>query len=303
MSALELCEKYFACRDVYKLFGIERTANEKEIKKGYYKLSLLVHPDRVPESEKANATEKFKLLSKLYQILTDKEKRKLYDEQGIIDDDDDLENLDAKLNNWLDLWRKLFKPLTVEDIENYEKSYINSPLERADIRKAYLAVKGCINKIIDEVPFMKVEDEPRLQEIVRSMIDAGEVPEYKIFTEEPIQKRKRRHKKYAKESKEAAEIAAEIKKKSEANNSNVTNDGDMGSLEKAIIARQRSRENNFNSIIDKLMQKYGNEDNECEDDSIDITLSSKKKKKTTSKTDKTKGRQLHNVKVGKIKKK
>lgn len=299
MATLELCEKYFDTRDVYKLFGVEKTAEEKELKKAYYKISLLVHPDRVPETQKEEATEKFKLLSKLYQILTDKSKRALYDEQGIIDDDDD--NLEGKLNNWLELWRKLFKPLTEEDINNYEKSYVGSDLEKTDIKKAYLGGKGCINYMINHVPFMKVEDEPRMQEIVKQMIADGEVPEYKIFTEEPEQKRKKRHKKYARESKEAEEIKAKIEAK---NKKRADAAGPAtGSLEQAIMARQKSRESGFNSLMDKLMEKYGNEDDE--DDVLDFGTYekvNKTKKKSQKKAAKGSDSPLHAVKNGKVKK-
>lgn len=304
MSTLELCEKYFSTRDVYKLFEVEKTAVEKDIKKAYYKLSLLVHPDRVPEAQKEAATEKFKLLSKLYQILADKDKRALYDEQGIIDDDED--NLEGKLNNWLELWRKLFKPLTEEDINNYEKSYVGSELEKTDIKKAYLAGKGCINQMINAVPFMKVEDEPRMQEIIKEMIAAGEVPEYKIFTEEPDNKRKKRHKKYARESKEAEEIKAKIhamnkKRADAAGTAPMSSAG--GSLEQAIMARQSSREHGFNSLMDKLMEKYGNED---DDDGVDFEVYEKVKKSKRKSQKKspvtTEKSPLHGVKAGRVKK-
>ncbi len=54
------------------------------VKKAYYKLSLKVHPDRVEEQKKENATEKFQTLGKVYSILSDQEKRKVYDETGIL---------------------------------------------------------------------------------------------------------------------------------------------------------------------------------------------------------------------------
>lgn len=297
MTTLGLCEEYFDTKDVYKIFSVEKTANAKELKKAYYKLSLLVHPDRVPEAQKEAATEKFKLLSKLYQILTDKDKRALYDEQGIIDDDDD--NLEGKLNNWLELWRKLFKPLTNEDINNYEKSYVDSELERADIKKAYLGGKGCINYMINCVPFMKVEDEPRIQAIVSKMIEDGDVPEFKQFTEEPSQKRKRRHQKYARESKEAQIIKKKIEEK---NKKKADAAGSAVGLEQAIMRRQQSREDGFNSLMDKLMAKYGNED----DDTVDFeTLGKSRGKKKGNKkpqSSKDKDKPLHTVKNGKVRK-
>lgn len=44
---------------------------------------------------------------------------------------------------------------------------IGSDLEKADLKKAYLNCKGCINQMMNCIPFMAVEDEPRFQEIVK----------------------------------------------------------------------------------------------------------------------------------------
>lgn len=46
--------------------------------------------------------------------------------------------------------------------------FAGSETEERDIRKAYLAGKGCINYMMDSVPFMTVEDEPRISGIVQS---------------------------------------------------------------------------------------------------------------------------------------
>lgn len=81
-------------------------------------MSLLVHPDRVAESEKEEATEKFKILTKINTVLTDPSKKALYDEQGIIDDDGESDT------NWMKLWREFFKPITTTDIEKFHQSYI-----------------------------------------------------------------------------------------------------------------------------------------------------------------------------------
>ncbi|XP_055921179.1 J domain-containing protein CG6693 [Eupeodes corollae] len=259
-SLLECCEKYFNTRNLYELLEIPKESLEKDIKKAYYKISLKVHPDRVPEDEKEIATEKFKVLGKVHQVLTDKNKKALYDEQGVIEDDDE----EGSLSTWLELWKKIFKPITTEEIENYEKEYVGSELERADIKKAYVGGKGCINHIINSVPFIAVEDEPRLKEIVQEMIDAEEVPEFKIFTNEPAAKRKRRHQKYAREKVESDELKKKIKQ-----SSNLT-------LEQQIMKRQESRQNSFSSLMDKLIEKYGDED---DDDIVDFDEIVKKNKK------------------------
>ncbi|XP_055378363.1 J domain-containing protein CG6693 [Condylostylus longicornis] len=270
-STLELCEKYFGTQDIYEILSIEKTVSDKEIKKAYYRLSLKVHPDRVPEEEKQIATEKFKVLSKLNEVLTDKNKKSLYDEKGIIDDDDD----EGKLGTWLELWRKIFKPITKEDIDNFKKEYIGSDLEKRDILKAYTSGKGCIDYMMQCVPFMDIEDEPRIKDIVLQMIKNKEVPEYKIFTNEPESKKKRRHKKYTKERKAAAKEIEKINKKE--------------SLEQQIMKKQQERSSAFSSLIDRLSQKYGNEENESDDPEFDISnLYSKKKAAKGKKSEKAK---------------
>ncbi|XP_030563915.1 J domain-containing protein CG6693 [Drosophila novamexicana] len=294
MSTLELCEKYFETRDVYKLMGIAKDAKEKEIKKAYHKLSLLVHPDRVPDAQKDESTEKFKVLSKIYQVLTDTQKRALFDEQGIIDDDDE-----GKLTNWLDLWSNIFKPLTEEDISKFEKEYIGSELERTDIKKAYLGGKGCMNYIMNHVPFMKVEDEPRFKEIVAAMIAADEVPEYKIFTEEPAAKRNKRHKKYARESKEAAIIKERNQRRrdKDAEAAQESSGGD-GNLEQQILSRKNQRECNYNSLMDRLLEKYGGEE---DSDTFDFSVLDKKRKLKKSKQGQ-KAAKINGVKNGRVEK-
>lgn len=132
------------------------------VKKAYYRLSLQVHPDRVDEADKEEATEKFKILTKINTVLTDPNKKAIYDEQGIIDDDGD-----SDLTNWLTLWRQFFKPVTVTDIEKFHKEYIGSEAEVRDIRKAYTGGKGCLNYMMNSVPFMTIEDEPRIIELVK----------------------------------------------------------------------------------------------------------------------------------------
>ncbi|MBV9469659.1 MAG: J domain-containing protein, partial [Abitibacteriaceae bacterium] len=67
-------------KDYYKILGIARTADEKEIKKAYRKLARQHHPDINPNNKGAEA--KFKEINEAYQVLSDKEKRTLYDQFG-----------------------------------------------------------------------------------------------------------------------------------------------------------------------------------------------------------------------------
>jgi molecular chaperone DnaJ len=67
-------------KDLYATLGVARTATTDEIKKAYRKLARKYHPDLNPGNRQAE--ERFKQLSVAHDVLSDPEKRKLYDEFG-----------------------------------------------------------------------------------------------------------------------------------------------------------------------------------------------------------------------------
>ena len=69
-----------AKRYLYEVLGISKTADEKAIKKAYRKLAKKYHPDMNPGDK--TAEQKFKEVTDAYNILSDPEKRKLYDQYG-----------------------------------------------------------------------------------------------------------------------------------------------------------------------------------------------------------------------------
>ncbi|KAK2953555.1 putative Chaperone protein DnaJ [Blattamonas nauphoetae] len=71
----------FMGADYYQVLGVQRNATEDEIKKAYKKLALKWHPDRNPDN-KEKATEEFKKIGEAYEVLSDQEKRKIYDRYG-----------------------------------------------------------------------------------------------------------------------------------------------------------------------------------------------------------------------------
>lgn len=67
-------------QDYYEVLGIGKQADEKEIKRAYRKLAKKYHPDTNPGDKVAE--QKFKEVTEAYNVLSDKEKKKLYDQFG-----------------------------------------------------------------------------------------------------------------------------------------------------------------------------------------------------------------------------
>tara|TARA_R110002110_G_scaffold245617_5_gene462079 strand:- start:23417 stop:24541 length:1125 start_codon:yes stop_codon:yes gene_type:complete len=67
-------------RDYYEVLGVEKAADEKEIKKAYRRVAMKYHPDRNPDDP--DADEKFKEATEAYDVLMNSEKRAAYDRFG-----------------------------------------------------------------------------------------------------------------------------------------------------------------------------------------------------------------------------
>lgn len=69
-----------AKRDYYEVLGVQKNATKDEIKKGYRKLAIQYHPDKNQGNKEAE--EKFKEATEAYEILSDDQKRQIYDQYG-----------------------------------------------------------------------------------------------------------------------------------------------------------------------------------------------------------------------------
>ncbi|MCO5609831.1 hypothetical protein L7F22_064063 [Adiantum nelumboides] len=68
--------------DYYAVLKVRKSASADELKRAYRKLAMKWHPDNCPQEETRSALNRFKNISHAYEVLSDPEKRKIYDELG-----------------------------------------------------------------------------------------------------------------------------------------------------------------------------------------------------------------------------
>lgn len=68
--------------DYYKVLGVNRDASDGDLKKAYRKLAVKWHPDKNAD-KKEEAAKRFKEINEAYEVLSDKEKRAVYDQFGV----------------------------------------------------------------------------------------------------------------------------------------------------------------------------------------------------------------------------
>ena len=73
--------KWLGKRDYYEVLGVSKTATDDELKKAYRKLAKKYHPDANPDN-KEEAEAKFKEVNEAYEVLSDSQKRQMYDQFG-----------------------------------------------------------------------------------------------------------------------------------------------------------------------------------------------------------------------------
>ena len=244
--------------NLYSLLGVEKTASNAEIKKAYRRLVFLYHPDK--NKTDPNAGAKFANITKAYKILSNPESRRIYDETGDYDDEDE-----GKINiqETLNYFRKIYSP---KDIESFEKKYINSKDEEEDLINFYKSNDGDIRKILEWIPFSKNEDVERYIKIYE-----------KLFKKKTLNK----NKKFEESKKKVQLIKIDVEEAKEA-------EKEMDILTKAIVGKKRKR--NYNEYLDNLKERYAkDEDDEGEIDDAEFekiksTLGKKSKTKSKSKS-------------------
>ncbi|NXQ98843.1 DNJC9 protein, partial [Sagittarius serpentarius] len=242
MGLLEQCEAAFGSPDLYCVLGVRREASPDEIRRGYRRASLRVHPDRVDPAAKEEATRRFQILGKAYAVLSDVEQRAVYDEHGTVDEEGEALRDEW---DWQEYWRLLFKKVTVKDIEDFEKNYKGSEEELADIKAAYMDFEGDMDSIMESVLCADYTDEPRIRKIIEKAIESGEVPRYKSFVKESKKKTTARKRRVEEEAREAEKTKDEL---------GLGGEDDLKAL---IESRNKDRKKEMDDFLAQLEAKYG----------------------------------------------
>ncbi|CAN0503162.1 unnamed protein product [Ectocarpus sp. 8 AP-2014] len=105
-------------KSLYDILDIPPTATAGVIKKAYFKLALKCHPDKCPGDDAAKGL--FQALSLVHSVLSDPERRSLYDETGDIAEEGQDDKAEGEESQY---WRTLFPKITVADIESFGNKY------------------------------------------------------------------------------------------------------------------------------------------------------------------------------------
>lgn len=133
------------------------------------------HPDKNPEDPQAR--EKFQKLKEAYDILIHPEKRKEYDETGRVGEEFNEGTFEAAYN----YYRTLYKKVTPEDINSFEKKYRFGPMEEEDLVNFYNEHKGNMAALIESIPLSTNEDIPRFIEFFEKAIETEKLKHFKAF--------------------------------------------------------------------------------------------------------------------------
>ena len=165
-------------KSLYEILNVEKTASASEIKRAYHKAALRLHPDKNPS---ADAAAKFQTLQKVYGVLGDEEKRKVYDETGRTED---AELSGDSFKNLYEYYRGLYRKVTEDDVDAFFRTYRGSEEERQDVVNAYEKFQGDMSKVFMWVMCSEeAKDAHRFADMVTDAIADGSATSFEAFTE------------------------------------------------------------------------------------------------------------------------
>ena len=214
--------------NLYSLLGVEKTATKAEIRKAYRRLVFLCHPDK--NKTDPDASTKFANISRAYKILSNTESRKMYDETGEYDEENQGE---INISETLNYFRKIYSP---KDIDNFQKKYVGSKDEEEDLINFYNENGGDMTSLLEWIPLSKNGDVERYMKVYEKLFKNKKIKKNKKFDETKDKV------KLLKEDKDEAKEAGEA----------------LDKLTKQIMGKKRKR--NYGEYLDNLKNKYAKDE-------------------------------------------
>lgn len=183
--------KLFGTTDLYKILEIDSAATINEgiidkqwflnilikwilfsVKKSYYRLARIHHPDKSDIGGKSTAATKFNIIHQAYIILSNPETRLKYDSEG--------PNVLFARATIAGEWENYLRTTTTDDFKDASALYKDSNSEKVDILREFVSGNGSMIHLLNNIPFMRKGDEIRITKIVQNAIEAKEIPRIAI---------------------------------------------------------------------------------------------------------------------------
>jgi DnaJ homolog subfamily C member 9 len=235
---------------LYTALGVPKESSVEVITRAYRQLALQYHPDRNPDG-----TEQFKAISNAYAVLSDADRRAVYDMTGFVSD-----AVGDAAHSMSDEEARQQRSAELEDqLHSFFVAYAGSEEEKNDVVQGYHKCNGNFRKMVREHLLFDngiVSEVQRLHRLVEGLVAEGKLQATTAWRESSspkgilkIEKEMRRERE---EAEEALKELAGGGDKSSSNGGAEGNDG-LGALQLAIRQRQAS---SYQSMVNNLEAKY-----------------------------------------------
>lgn len=225
----------FGEKTIYEILGVDKEANDEDIKKAYRKLALKYHPD------KGGDAKLFQALSLAHSILTDPEQRKIYDQTGEFDS----ESTNQDFSFWFEYFRSIFPKISTTDIDKFSSNYIGSEEELHDIISAYNKHSGDLKKIMETVILAEEGEQPRICQRIDTAIATGLLKGCKKYSTTRVASHNGVDTKVSKKRKTT-------KKETD----------DPSSLAQLILSKNSNNKTTGSNMLNNIFEKYGGNNSE-----------------------------------------